>query len=452
MKICTVCQRYYEDSVVSCAENHGFLTEVMAMREILPSEKSLSDAAFSNFTPAPQTSAEEIKDNAKDDNDSLPKPQGFSPEQGDQTLFAARRIFEERENMIPVEREHKTITASQEFEPVHTEEKQVESFPREAIPFVVKVPSESESYFVKNEQNAKEKDPVKTVVTKAEDLPIGDVKMRETRQSTRIPDVSESPRRSSHLFSSRHFPLLVAVGLLALIASVGLGMFLYSQRQKSIDYEQAAVQETPIVSAPESATGINDDAAVNTDTDASGNKPSVPIAIDESASSVSEGELQNQPSETVENQSASENPSAETETGDKESVERSRTGNEQTELNSSLDEWIAATNNRDVERQMNYYAPKVNAYYRTRNPSPESVRAEKNRVFARANAVEIQTDKPEITLSRDGQSATMRFRKKYVVKEGQKSRRGEVIQELQWIKSDGAWKIVSERDVKVINR
>jgi hypothetical protein len=46
----------------------------------------------------------------------------------------------------------------------------------------------------------------------------------------------------------------------------------------------------------------------------------------------------------------------------------------------------------------------------------------------------------------------MRFRKKYVIKEGQKSRSGEVIQELQWIKLDGAWKIVSERDVKVINR
>jgi len=462
MKICTVCQRYYEDSVVSCAENHGLLTDVWAKPEIFPSEESVSYAArISNLMLAPQASAEEIKDNANDGNDSFRKPQGFSPEQDELTLFSARRISEERENTVPVEPQQETIAASQKSEPVHIEEKQVESFPREAIPFVVKVPSESESFFVKNEKEA-----VKTVVLKADNSPVGGVKMRETRQSAPIPDVSyESPRRASRLFSSRHILLLVGAGLLALIASVGLGMFLYSQRQKSLDYERAAVEETPVVSAPETAAGINDDATVTVENDATETKQAVPIAIEESTSTASEGELQNQPlresvaddeanqpSETVENQSVSEKRAAETETGDNESVEKSRSGNEQTELNSSLDEWITATNARDVERQMDYYAPKVNAYYRTQNASPELVRAEKNRIFARSNAVDMQTSKPKITLSRDGRSATMRFRKKYVIKEGQKSRSGEVIQELQWIKTDGAWKIVSERDVKVINR
>jgi ketosteroid isomerase-like protein len=449
MKICTVCQRYYEDSVVICAENHGFLTEVKGMPESFSSEKKLSDTAFSDFTPSP-ASAEEIKNNASDGNDSFPKPQGFSPEQDNVTLFAARQSFEERENTVPVERQHETIAASQETEPGNTEEKQVESFPREAIPFVVKVPSESESYFVKNKAQAEEKDAVKTVVSKADDSPVG-VKMREARQPAPTSNVShESPRQTSSHFSSRKLPLIIGAGLLALIASVGVGMFLYNQRQNSNDFERAATESTPVISAGKGRTET---------------EQSVPIATEESTSTATESELQNQPrqesvtgeksnqpSETIENESASENPAAETETGDKESVQTSRTGNEQTELSSSLDEWVAATNARDVERQMNYYAPKVNAYYRTRNASPELVRSEKNRIFARANAVEIQTDKPAITVSRDGQSATMRFRKKYVIKEGQKSRQGEVIQELQWIKSDGAWKIVSERDVKVINR
>jgi hypothetical protein len=80
------------------------------------------------------------------------------------------------------------------------------------------------------------------------------------------------------------------------------------------------------------------------------------------------------------------------------------------------------------------------------------VRAEKKRVFDGANVVDIKTGKPEITLSHDGRNATMRFRKKYAIKQGQKSRNGEVIQELRWVKSGADWKIVSERDVKVINR
>jgi hypothetical protein len=94
MKICTVCQRYYEDSVISCAENHGLLTDVRVKPEIVLSEKSVSDAAaISNFMPAPQASAEEIKDNANDGSDSFRKPQGFSPEQDDLTAVLRRAEF-----------------------------------------------------------------------------------------------------------------------------------------------------------------------------------------------------------------------------------------------------------------------------------------------------------------------------------------------------------------------
>jgi ketosteroid isomerase-like protein len=127
-------------------------------------------------------------------------------------------------------------------------------------------------------------------------------------------------------------------------------------------------------------------------------------------------------------------------------------GNAQAELSTSLDRWVSATNARNVDQQMNYYAPKVNAYYQARNASPESVRAEKKRLFERADQVDIQTGKPEINVSPDGKTATMRFRKKYAIKEGQRSRNGEVLQELKWVKSGSGWRIVSERDIKVINR
>jgi len=134
------------------------------------------------------------------------------------------------------------------------------------------------------------------------------------------------------------------------------------------------------------------------------------------------------------------------------SGEKSNNGTSQAELNSSLDMWVTATNARDVDRQMSYYAPKVNSYYQSRNTSQDAVRTDKKRAFERATSVDIKTDKPEIIVSPDGRSAKMRFRKKYVIKEGQRSRNGEVIQELQWVKSGSGWRIVSERDVKIVNR
>ena len=44
----------------------------------------------------------------------------------------------------------------------------------------------------------------------------------------------------------------------------------------------------------------------------------------------------------------------------------------------------------------------------------------------------------------------MRFRKRYVIRGERLNRRGEVEQELRWTETDDGWRIVSERDVRVI--
>jgi hypothetical protein len=119
-------------------------------------------------------------------------------------------------------------------------------------------------------------------------------------------------------------------------------------------------------------------------------------------------------------------------------------------LHGALDEWIAATNARDIQRQMGFYNPTVNAFYLKRDVPLEAIRAEKSRVFSRADVVDIQAAAPGIRLSRDGRSATMRFRKKYAIEGGGEDRRGEVLQELRWRRTAGGWKIVSERDLRVI--
>lgn len=118
-------------------------------------------------------------------------------------------------------------------------------------------------------------------------------------------------------------------------------------------------------------------------------------------------------------------------------------------LRSSLDGWIAATNARDVERQMAFYAPTLDAFYLKRNASRQNVRAEKARLLSQVTTVDVRASEPEINVSSDGRTAIMRFHKSWDFKGAQPSA-GEVIQELRWLKTDDGWKITSERDVQVI--
>jgi ketosteroid isomerase-like protein len=122
----------------------------------------------------------------------------------------------------------------------------------------------------------------------------------------------------------------------------------------------------------------------------------------------------------------------------------------QSELRSALGEWVAATNARDVGRQMGFYAPTVNVFYLSRNASREAVRAEKARVFAAARSVNVEAAPPDIRLSPDGRTAVMRFRKRYQIEGGAGNRNGEVLQELRWHRTGSGWKIVGERDLRVI--
>jgi ketosteroid isomerase-like protein len=119
-------------------------------------------------------------------------------------------------------------------------------------------------------------------------------------------------------------------------------------------------------------------------------------------------------------------------------------------LRRALDDWLAATNARDITRQMNFYPPVVAAFYLQRNVTRAAVRAEKERVFQGARTIDVRADQPELIFQESGRAAIMRFRKSYVVEGGGRDRRGEVVQELRWRHTPQGWKIYSERDVRVI--
>jgi ketosteroid isomerase-like protein len=119
-------------------------------------------------------------------------------------------------------------------------------------------------------------------------------------------------------------------------------------------------------------------------------------------------------------------------------------------LRKALVEWIDATNKRDIEKQMSFYVPRLRAYYLTRNTSRDFVREEKRRVFETATVIDVRAEEPEIIFQDSGRAAIMRYRKKYRIENGRRSRRGEVIQELRWQRTGDEWRIFSERDIRVL--
>jgi YD repeat-containing protein len=121
-------------------------------------------------------------------------------------------------------------------------------------------------------------------------------------------------------------------------------------------------------------------------------------------------------------------------------------------LRGALDGWIAATNARDVEQLMSFYNSKVDAFYHSQNVSQEFVRADKTRSFKRVEAIEVSANGTEITMSSDNRTATMRFHKTYAVKMDGREHHGEVLEWLRWQRTDDGWKIVGERDIRVLRK
>jgi YD repeat-containing protein len=121
-------------------------------------------------------------------------------------------------------------------------------------------------------------------------------------------------------------------------------------------------------------------------------------------------------------------------------------------LRTALDGWIAATNARDADKLISFYNSKVDAFYRSEHVSQEFVQADKAGWFKRADLLEVKATNPEITMSGDGRTATMRFHKTYTVKVGGREHHGEVLEWLKWLRTDDGWKIVGERDIRVLRK
>jgi hypothetical protein len=77
---------------------------------------------------------------------------------------------------------------------------------------------------------------------------------------------------------------------------------------------------------------------------------------------------------------------------------------------------------------------------------------EKRRVFGQATTIDIIMEPPQLLVDAGARTGRMYFRKTYVTRGGKVDRVGEVLQELRWEKETDGWKIVSERDLRVIRQ
>jgi serine/threonine protein kinase/ketosteroid isomerase-like protein len=225
--------------------------------------------------------------------------------------------------------------------------------------------------------------------------------------------ISASPSRSSQSNSfneikeRRRFPLALVLGSLALVAL--LGALLYAWRSPATD--DARVANTNSAPSPVVTASVQTEATP---------APS--------------------PAATP---SSSPQPSVEQVAGDAPEKER-------VALRSTVDSWLAAHNERNLAQVTNFYMPKVSSFYLVQNTSRAAVRAEKARLFQESGMSIRRTSDPQITFAPDGRTATMHFRKSYSRGNAAQPQSGEVLQEIVWQKTNRGWKIIGERDLRVL--
>jgi len=113
--------------------------------------------------------------------------------------------------------------------------------------------------------------------------------------------------------------------------------------------------------------------------------------------------------------------------------------------------WRRATLVGDFDAQSSFYPEMMDAFYLWRDVPKAAVIAEKRRVFERAKKIAIDIEVPQVLIDPGASSARMYFRKTYDIN-GNVNRSGEVLQELRWVKEADGWKIVSERDIRVVHQ
>jgi hypothetical protein len=113
-----------------------------------------------------------------------------------------------------------------------------------------------------------------------------------------------------------------------------------------------------------------------------------------------------------------------------------------------LREWIALAEARKLEPYMAFYATRLR-YYNKKSATKSFVRNDKKKAFAKYSKIDISISRLAIRISDKKDRAASEFDKEWLFLAGTKKNTGKVRSHVEFRLMDGAWKIVSERDIKV---
>jgi ketosteroid isomerase-like protein len=118
------------------------------------------------------------------------------------------------------------------------------------------------------------------------------------------------------------------------------------------------------------------------------------------------------------------------------------------QIGAFLQHWTATLQNRDVEGQIDCYAPRVAPFFGASSADPQQVRREKQRVFARIGKVHKMTIGNLVYESLDGDRAVVSFSKEWDIA-GANPSSGVEDEKLTLQRIDGKWKIAGEEETHI---
>lgn len=119
------------------------------------------------------------------------------------------------------------------------------------------------------------------------------------------------------------------------------------------------------------------------------------------------------------------------------------------EVKAALDGWLQASINRNFENQVKHYADRLETYYRKNNVSVSFVRNDKQNFFDRYSVVDISISNLKIDVNSTTGQVITTFDKTFDSKGHNIYVNGSVQSQLRWIKNNGIWKIISEKDLQI---
>ncbi len=112
-------------------------------------------------------------------------------------------------------------------------------------------------------------------------------------------------------------------------------------------------------------------------------------------------------------------------------------------------DWKTASEDFDLETNISNYADTVD-YYKGGKVNKSKIKQDKDKAYKLYDTISIKLSDIKITPDSSGEKATAVFNKEWDFANEERVNRGEVQQQIIFSKIGGKWKIVSEKDLKVL--